>query len=51
MKKLCAMKQMKNTSENKIFELCNHEFEEDLIDVDPDTSKNITYCKFCGFTK
>jgi hypothetical protein len=34
-----------------IYSLCEHEFEEDLIDIDPDTSHKITYCKFCEFTK
>jgi hypothetical protein len=34
-----------------IYTLCQHEFEEDWIDIDPDRSKKITYCKFCEFTK
>ena len=34
----------------KIFKLCNHEFIEDTIDIDPDRSKNIRYCKICEYT-
>lgn len=30
---------------------CDHEFVEDLIDIDPDRSKIINYCKICGYTK
>jgi hypothetical protein len=29
---------------------CNHEFVEDLIDIDPDRSKTIKYCVHCFFT-
>ena len=29
---------------------CKHEYEEDDIDVSPDTSKRITYCKVCMCT-
>lgn len=28
---------------------CNHEFVDDLIDITPDTSKNIRYCIHCDF--
>jgi cell division protein ZapA (FtsZ GTPase activity inhibitor) len=31
--------------------LCNHEWFIDNIDIDPDTSKTIEYCKICGATK
>jgi hypothetical protein len=34
-----------------IYTLCEHEFEEDWIDIDPDKSQKIIYCKFCEFTK
>jgi hypothetical protein len=37
--------------DQKINELCNHEFVNDLIDIDPERSENITYCKICGFSK
>jgi len=26
---------------------CNHEYVDDMIDIDPDTSKNIRYCIHC----
>lgn len=35
----------------KIHELCVHEFITDTIDIDPDKSNNITYCKICEYTK
>lgn len=34
-----------------INKLCEHEFEEDLIDITPDRSEKITYCKICEYTK
>jgi hypothetical protein len=42
---------LKTICDNKILELCNHEFEDDMIDITPDSSKNIKYCKICGYTK
>jgi len=42
---------LKTECNNIIIELCNHEFEDDMIDITPDSSKNITYCKICGYTK
>jgi hypothetical protein len=35
----------------KITSLCKHEWIEDSIDIDPDRSKTIDYCKVCGITK
>lgn len=35
----------------KIIDICNHEWIIDLIDIDPDKSKTIEYCKNCGLTK
>jgi hypothetical protein len=35
----------------KIVTLCKHEWIEDGIDIDPDRSKTIEYCKVCGVTK
>jgi hypothetical protein len=34
----------------KIFKTCNHEFIEDTIDIDPERSQNIRYCKICEYT-
>ena len=45
------IRQNKNICENKILELCQHEFEEDVIDITPDRSQKITYCKICEYTK
>ena len=43
---------LKTECDNKILELsCNHNFEADMIDITPDRSQNITYCKICGYTK
>jgi len=30
-----------------IYSLCEHEFIDDTIDIDPDTSNTIRYCKYC----
>lgn len=35
----------------KIHSICEHDFEDDLIDIDCEKSKHITYCKICEFTK
>ena len=44
--------QLKEICDKKILELsCNHEFEDDMIDINPERSQNITYCKICGYTK
>lgn len=37
--------------EENIITTCNHEFIEDYIDVDLDTSIKIKYCKLCEYTK
>lgn len=29
---------------------CKHEFIDDTIDIDPDRSKEIRYCKNCSYT-
>lgn len=29
---------------------CKHEYEEDWIDIDPERSEKITYCKVCNCT-
>jgi len=42
---------LKHMCDNKIAGLCIHDFECDMIDITPDRSENIEYCKICGFTK
>jgi len=41
----------KEQTSAKTEEACVHEFEMDLIDIDPDRSMIIHYCKRCGYTK
>lgn len=38
---------LKNICERYINDLCHHEFILDTIDITPDRSKTISYCKFC----
>jgi hypothetical protein len=38
-------------TDKKIFQTCDHEFIDDMIDITPDKSLHIKYCKFCNFTK
>ena len=45
------MIELKTQLENKIIQICNHDFENDTIDITPERSKNITYCKICEYTK
>jgi len=42
--------QLKRECELKINILCNHEFVNDIIDISPERSQNITYCKICEYT-
>jgi hypothetical protein len=44
------VKQIKKICDRKILELCNHEYIDDYIDITPDRSKKITYCKICEHT-
>jgi len=43
--------QLKDLCNTNIQNICIHEFIEDVIDIDPDVSKTISYCKFCEFTR
>lgn len=43
-------KDCKNYCHEKIKKLCIHEFVNDTIDISPEKSKNITYCKICEYT-
>ena len=45
------IKALKQICDEKIFELCEHEFIDDMIDITPDRSEKITYCGCCGYTK
>jgi hypothetical protein len=49
--RLNYIKQLKNLCDNQIKKLCNHEFEDDFIDITPDKSCKISYCTICEYTK
>jgi len=36
---------------NKLISICNHDWITDSIDIDPDRSKTIEYCKICQSTR
>jgi hypothetical protein len=38
---------LKSECLKQIYLLCEHQFIDDTIDIDPDTSKTIRYCKYC----
>jgi len=42
---------LKNLCNQYIQNLCNHEFETDTIDITPDKSHTISYCKFCQMSQ
>jgi hypothetical protein len=42
---------LKNLCNEYIQNMCNHEFETDTIDINPDESRTISYCKICEFTR
>jgi hypothetical protein len=39
---------LKHLCKKYIEKICNHDFILDSIDITPDKSKTISYCKFCG---
>lgn len=41
----------KKICEQKIMELCQHNYITDLIDISPERSQQITYCSVCEHTK
>ncbi len=45
------LNRLKLECEKKVHEQCIHDFETDLIDIDPDRSITIQYCKICEYTK
>lgn len=48
--KLKCVSHLKKMCERKIFQLCAHEFVKDSIDISPERSQNITYCRICEYT-
>ena len=45
--KFFCLKQIDDLLNKKILNHCNHEFIEDYIDITPDKSEKIVYCKIC----
>jgi len=42
---------LKKICDENIKQLCQHNFEKDLIDITPHRSENIIYCTICGSIK
>jgi hypothetical protein len=42
---------MKNICDKQIEHLCDHDFECDTIDITPERSHHIEYCKICEYTR
>ncbi len=40
----------KNYCNRKIRQICVHEFVTDMIDINPERSQNITFCRICEYT-
>ena len=52
LKEYCKAKQeLLNDIENYISQNCIHDWEEDYIDIDPEKSIKIKYCRLCSQTK
>lgn len=49
--RLNCVKQYNKICDEKIHELCKHDFIEDVIDISLDESKCIEYCRICEYTK
>ena len=45
------IKELKQICNKKIMRLCKHDFVTDLIDLSPDNSQYIKYCKICEYTE
>jgi hypothetical protein len=50
-KELAEIKDFINNINFSIYQLCQHEFVEDEIDLTPDSSQKIEYCQICECTK
>ena len=49
--KICEIELTIQYLNELIFNNCKHTFVEDVIDITPDRSQNITYCTICEYTK
>jgi nitrate/TMAO reductase-like tetraheme cytochrome c subunit len=46
-----TIEKRKKQCETDMCNECNHEFINDLIDIDPDTSKMVRYCEKCEYVE
>ncbi len=46
--RICKLKNMCSTL---VQQHCNHDFVDDYIDITPERSEKITYCRICEYTK
>ena len=49
--KIMLAKDLKERCTKKMNDICQHSFIQDVIEVGPERSENITYCEICKFTK
>ena len=49
--KLNYAKYCRTYCHRKAQQACSHKFVTDMIDINPDRSRNITYCSVCDYTK
>ena len=48
---LSEIKHLINNVNYSIYELCEHEFVEDEVELTPERSQKIEYCSICEYTK
>ena len=48
---ICDLYRLKDSIKDKIKDKCEHYWVNDTIDINPDSSKNISYCVKCEITK
>ena len=48
---ICDLHRLKDNIKDKIKDKCEHNWVNDTIDINPDSSKNISYCVKCEITK
>lgn len=48
---ICDLYRLKDSIKDKIKDKCEHDWVNDTIDINPDSSKNICYCVKCEITK
>jgi hypothetical protein len=46
-----ALTNYKNIVEHKLNNICKHEWIDDHIDIGPESSQSITYCRLCEISK